>query len=176
MDTVYAVFDEPLLLTNIVRHLGTDDVVNLNRALEGSTRSEATLAWVLEEREKQAHADKVRRFRQVVACIVRTCSSHRTECGGDVLLRRRMRQLNRLFDFLVDNLWFRHEPDLQHMNDLIEINLIKLATADEEDFSLEALWYLERIYGLTVKTSYDPVKAAVIECVEDTDGNLHALN
>lgn len=89
-------------------------------------------------------------------------------------VREGMRQLNHLFDFLVDNMWFRDEPKFKHMDDAFQAKLIRLATEDI-DYSHEALFYLAEIYGIHVQAEYDEDTEWMIEYITDLNGNKYQL-
>lgn len=159
------VFDEPLLLSTIAENLSIHDMVNLKVSGNYGDRFQDTMSYLLDEREKALHAKKLNDFEKKVALIVNKPSG---------TVRDGMRQLNHLFDFLVDNMWFRDEPKFKHMDDAFQANLIRLATEDI-DYSHEALFYLAEIYGIHVQAEYDEDTEWMIEYITDLNGNKYQL-
>jgi hypothetical protein len=166
------VFDEPLLMSAIAENLSINDMVNLKVSGNYGTRFQDTLAYEIDKREEELHAKKLADFEKTVALIVKEPKT---------TLREGMRQLNHLFDFLSDNMWFRDEPKFKHMDDVFQAKLIRLATERNEedrsydDYSHDALFYLEEIYGIHVKAEYDENTESMMEYIEDLDGNKYRL-
>lgn len=159
------VFDEPLLLSTIAENLSINDMVNLKFSGNYGDRFHDTLSYIIEEREKDLHAKKLNDFEKTVALIVNKPSG---------TVREGMRQLNHLFDFLADNMWFRDEPKFKHMDDVFQAKLIRLATEDT-DYSHEALFYLAEIYGIHVQADYDEDTEWMIEYITDSNGNKYQI-
>lgn len=166
------VFDEPLLLSTIAEHLSINDLVNLKVSANYGDRFHDTMSYLIDERDKALHAKKLNDFERTVALSLIVPSS---------TPRERMRQLNHLFDFLADNMWFRDEPKFKHMDDMFQAKLIRLATEGTEgdrthdwsyDYSHEALFYLAEIYGIQVQADYDE---DMIEYIMDLNGNRYQI-
>lgn len=160
------VFDEPLLMSTIAENLSINDMVNLKVSGNYGERFHDTLSYLLDEREKELHAKKLADFEKTVALFEQKTT---------------LRELNHLFDFLADNMWFRDEPKFKHMDDVFQAKLIRLATEGNwsndwsNDWSHEALFYLAEIYGIHVQAEYDEETDWMIEYITDLNGNKYSV-
>lgn len=155
------VFDEPLLMSSIAKHLSVNDLVNLKVSGDYGERFYDTLSYELDKRQKEIHAKKLKDFEKNVALILKEPNYT-------------VRQLNHLFDFLADNRWFRDEPKFRHIDDAFQANLIRLATENYE-YAHDALFYLDEIYGIHVQANYDEDNDTLVEYIKDLNGNKYQL-
>lgn len=158
------VFDEPLLMSEISKHLSINDMLNLKFSGSSAVRFHETLSYEIDEREKELHAQKLKNFQETMVLFMKEQDTP----------RERIRQLNQLFDFLADNMWFRDEPKFKHLDDMFQTKLIKLVTTHAE-YSHDALFYLAEIYGIYVKAEYDEDSDWMIEYIIDLNGNKHQI-
>ena len=124
---------------------------NLKGSGHHGDRFHDTLSYEIDRREKEFHAQKLKDFQEYV---------------------NSEQSLNDLFDFVADNMWFRDEPKLIHMHDMLHDELVQLA---KTDWSHDALFYLAEIYGIYLQAEYDEDDDWMIEYIIDLNGKKHIV-
>lgn len=173
-----SVFEQPLLLENILSHLSAKDGVNLkltNNTFIKQERLDDTLNLFLDSKYneflKHSHEKKLTKFIKKVGDHLKTFESL-----SYAHFRDRIVQANVVFDYLVDNAWFLDEPELKPFTDIVERKLINLLIEDPFEYGHHALHYLHVLFGIELKARPHPEFDDLIqEYIIDGNGNTIIL-
>lgn len=166
------VFDEPNMLECILQNLNPSDIVRFSLCGKSNlTRFHDTIETILVERHNDAIREKVNRFCCEITAYV------------DQALREtdNLRILDNMFEFILDNIWYKQIPTLKSLDKIIETKLIQLAL--NEHYSHSALNYLSLLFDIHVKylpldTTYDQIGTNdphIVEYIVDSNGHVHFI-
>ena len=175
-DLYESVFEQPLLLQNILSHMSAKDGVNLkltNKQLTKQPRFDDTLSVFMTKKHAEhlqtVHDTKVVRFIKQVTQYLQEFHLTRT-------VEQRVRQANVVYDFLVENKWFMEINELQGLVRIVERKLIQMIVDSPEEYAHNALYYLSVLFGIEVKARPHPYFLEEIqEYIEDSEGNIVLL-
>lgn len=164
-DLFNSVLDEPLLLDTILQHVSIEDAINLKLSgysTDQNSRFHETIdMYLIKQRDT-----KQKEFTKTMSCFVKLID--------DSSFEEKVRLLNNMYDFLVDNLWYRDH--FKELDRVVEKKLIEFAK--HQGYSHNALYYLSELYGIHVQAMYvedvdddDPF----VEFITDTQGGVHYL-
>lgn len=155
------VLDEPNMLEWILEKLDPKDIVHLYLSGNVGSRFQDTIQYVLSER-KEAHAClKVQNFCAELCSFLDLIRKEPTQ----------LRLVDDMFEFLMDNVWYKDSPDLQAFDATVERKLIQFATGDV--YSHNALNYLSLLFGIDIRWRIEDED--LVEYIVDSQGNVHDL-
>jgi len=159
------VLDEPNMLECILQHVGDPaDIVHLSLCGKSNlTRFHNTIRTVLIEKHEDLIAKKVGKFAREVADYVDQVFS----TPGD-----NRRVLDKLFEFLINNMWYKESLTLQSFDRMIERKLIELAL--DERYSHNALNSLSVLFDIHVRCLMLD-DDDLVEYIVDSTGNTHFI-
>lgn len=162
--TATHVCDEPLIAETIARYLGNGDLVRWKCGWDStSLRFHETVDALLRRR----HHVRNKRF---VKSLNRFLHHHES-------LTRvfdQVRNLDALFAFLGEHLWFRRE--FETLSRIVEKKLIEWMSDHDGEYSHNAEYHLSEIYDIHVRAEHVPKFNIVTTYVDDTRGVRHVLD
>lgn len=167
-DLYMSVFEQPLLLDNILSHLSVIDVVHLKMTggqLVNEPRFKDTVDVFLES-EYEDH--KVRIFlRNINEMINQVQETDETQ--------DKCRRLNELYDYMLDHMYYINNPDSCWVafNNMLEQRLIR--DTESIEYGMYALYYLSQFFGIQVQAYNDDSSGGLVEYIRDRHGNMHRL-
>lgn len=139
--------------------------MNLKIAGYPEPRFQETLDFILQKKFEEAEDLKQTTFVNTLTTML-----HQFDSLDN--MHDQMRQLRIIYDFLVENIWFRDTfPSIDRM---AEDKLIELAR--HEYFAHDALFYLSEMYGIYVRAEFDESSDDdMIEYILDTRQQKHYI-
>ena len=158
------VLTEPLILSEIMSYLSPRDIINLKiSGYSRDTRYHDTIDRVLERRYEQ------HRLMVFSNGLNELMDNYDIEQS----IYEQVRSMNTIFDYILENNWFRSYPCSDVFYDLFEGKLIEFVHCYE--YTHNALYYLAEIFGIFVKAENDE-NGDMIEYILDSKGVKHYLN
>jgi len=162
------VLDEPNMLACILQHLRDPaDIVHLKSICcprkPSMTRFHDTIHIALLEKQEDFIKKKLGNFARQVTVYVNQVLS----IPGD-----NRQSLDNLFEFLLENMWYQKNTNLQSFNRTIEQRLVELAL--DERYSHNALHYLGLLYNIHVRGIMIE-DDEVVEYIIDSNGNSYFI-
>jgi hypothetical protein len=156
------VLDEPNMLESILDRLDDPkDIVHLSLCGAKGTRFHNTLQHVLSLRREQQMNKKIHTFCTELESIARRVRESPSQT----------RSTDDLFEYLMDNLWYKDVPELRAFDATVERKLIEFAVGDV--YSHNALNYLGLLFGNYVKCRFESDE--LVEYIIDSNGNVHDI-
>ena len=156
------VLDEPNMLECILQYLNPKDIVRFSLCGKSNlTRFHDTIKTVLIEKQEDLINEKVHRFCREVSAYVEQIA---TEPDN-------RRTLDDMFEFLLENMWYKEDPSLRPFDITVEKKLIELAF--DERYSHSALNYLSLLFDIQLK--YIVIDDILVEFIEDSEGKTHLI-
>lgn len=158
------VLEQPLLLDQITQFLNPNDLVHLKMAGYRDPRFHYTLDHVLKDRREKhletKHSEFIKTIKQFL--IVHENLERDSQ----------FRNLNDMYDFLVENIWFRQDPYFRTLDLMVERKLIELSIHSEY---YNGFAYLYDLYGIVVQAEYSEDLGDLVEYIIDTKGTKHYI-
>jgi hypothetical protein len=156
------VLDEPNMLGCILQHLNPKDIVRLSLCGKSNlTRFHDTIKTVLIKKQEDLIDEKVHRFCREVSMYVEQLASEPDN----------RRTLDDMFEFLLENKWYKEDPSLRLFDITVETKLVELAF--DERYSHSALNYLSLLFDIQLK--YIVIDGILVEYIEDSEGKTHFI-
>lgn len=151
------VFENPLILENILCNLEAKDTINLlitNASFTEEERFQDTLNRFLHKKRSDfEHAKFKRKHDEFIHHIHALMSTFETiqHSGGSI--HQQESQLRRIYDYINDDKWFLMiNPDFSN---IVETKLVEHLNDASTSFHHDALHYLGEIFGIFVKAEPD---------------------
>ena len=159
------VLDEPNMLECILHHMRNPaDIAHLKSICPSNmTRFHDTIQTVLLEKHEDLIAKKLGNFARQVTVYVNQVLSAPDD---------NRHALDNLFEFLLENMWYKKNTNLQSFNRTIEQRLVELAL--DERYSHNALHYLGLLYNIHVRGIMIE-DDEVVEYIIDSNGNSYFI-
>jgi hypothetical protein len=159
------VLEQPLLLDKITQYLDPNDLVHLKVAgFHHQERFQSTLDHVLQDRHTKQLEQKKNTFHKTLLHFLKVHENLERDL--------QYRNLNELYDFLLENIWFRHDPYYSKFDRVVERKLIELTIHSEYH---NGFAYLHDIYGIDVQAEYSEYYDDMVEYIVDTQGTKHYI-
>lgn len=153
------VLEQPLLLDKISQFLDPNDLVHLKMA---GKCFQSTLDHVLQDRREKQIEQKKNTFHKTLLHFLNV---------HDTLERDfQYRNLNELYDYLLENIWFRQDPYYSKFDRVVERKLIEFTI---HSGYYNGFAYLYDIYGIVVQAEYS--EEDLVEYIVDTQGIKHYI-
>lgn len=155
------VLDEPNMLGSILKHLDPTDIVHLSLSGESDmTRFHDTIQIVLDEKKI---TKKMETFaREVALCIDQVLLAPGDNRGV----------IDNLFEYLIENMWYKDGLTLQSFDRMVEIKLIEFAM--DERYSHSALNCLSLLFDIHVRCVLLD-DDDLVEYIVDSTGNTYFI-
>jgi len=156
------VLDEPNMLGCILHYLNPKDIVLLSLCGKSNlTRFHDTIQTALIKKQEDLIHEKVQCFCREVAAYVEQISAEPDN----------RRTLDDMFEFLLENKWYKEDPSLRSFDITIETKLVELAF--DERYSHNALNYLSLLFDIQLK--YIVIDEILVEYIVDSRGKTHFI-
>lgn len=160
------VLEQPLILENILSHLEARDLANL-KLLGGPLMKEPRYQSVLDEfLETEYICYKENQRRNEFMTQTQTLLDKSQQYDDP---QQQIRLVNDVFDYLDDNKDILKLPEFEPLDKCVERKLIELMF-DYDEYCHYALYYLNRLCDIDVKTRNDPDTGDLIQYIETREG------
>jgi hypothetical protein len=130
------VFEEPLILHNILRHLANRDIANLQLAWRGEQRFSDVTGKSLGQRKHAKFHETTKRLIQAFDESVETVFF---KCW----------HMNNLYDYLSSNKWFLHDPRYREFTESVSLKLQEQIRENPAGYGRFAKCYYKLIFSQT---------------------------
>jgi 5'-deoxynucleotidase YfbR-like HD superfamily hydrolase len=129
------------------------------------TRFQETIQYVLQEKHNEYEDERIHQFCLEVSVLLNRIR----ENSGN------LRIVDDVFEFLIENIWYKEVEELKKFDSTVERKLVELATRNEDlnnnvDYSNKALDYLSKLFGTRISCRYDEETKLLIEYFKDSNG------
>lgn len=165
------VLEEPLVLSHILTHLSSQDVVNLKTTLKNEPRFNDTLDEFLDDQFEVYLERKEQEKRKLFISTVHSFINEFND-SSNMDIHYRIVVMNRLFEYLVDNKWFLSDETFDVFQRVVERKLMNQLREHPYEYAHYALHYLEVLFDIRHKVFVDEDTQEMIEYVQDREGNM----
>ena len=176
---IYAtVFENPLLLNNILTHLEAKDGVNIlitNASFTKEDRFVDTMHIFLTDRkdvyEQKQKENRMDKFHDTTQKIFRMITEYQ-HFNENFNKEQHFRNVNSLFDYIIENEWiFEEHDDLEETENfkiVIEKKLVEFMI-QEPEYTWNSLYYLEKLCNISINAENDE-NDDIVEFILTSDG------
>lgn len=167
-----SVLEQPLLLHEIINHLSSADIVRLKMTGGGLCREDRfidTVNLCLKKRHVQYLELKEKEKCDKFCLDVRKLLTKTEQARGTA---NKIRHMNVLYDYLVDNRWFVEMAYFKKLVDVVESKIIETIMSHPDDYLPFGLHYMEALFGIQMQLRVDEDTGELVEYITTRSGEV----